>query len=113
MSEPVKKPIKFESEDVYARNVPNTIPQVILTDESVTEIPVPSEVKSETIEKDCDIVVPNVLPKEELIDPDRVQITIPQDLPTQTLSERTMDELNPGPIKSTKIEEGEKTESVR
>ena len=109
MSEPVKKPIKFDSEDVYAINVPNTIPQVILTDELVTEIPVPSEVKSETIEKDCEIVVPNVLPKEELIDPDRVQITIPQDLPTQTLSERTMDELNPGPIKSTKIEEGEKT----
>ena len=109
MSEPVKKPIKFDSEDVYAINVPNTIPQVILTDEPITEIPIPSDVKSETIEKDCEIVVPDILPKEELVDPDRVQITIPQDLPTQTLSERTMDELNPGPIKSTKIEEGEKT----
>ena len=104
----INTPIKFDSEDVKSISIPVTIPSPISTDENQPNIPVPlDEPVGDIVEQDSSIVIPDDLPTYILIPEEFINITIPTEWPRYTTRERLSDELTPGRINLSILQEGE------
>ena len=101
-------PIKFDSEDVKSISIPVTIPSPISTDENQPNIPVPlDEPVGDIVEQDSSIVIPDDLPTHILIPEEFINITIPTEWPRYTTRERLSDEITPGRVNLSVLQEGE------
>ena len=99
--------ISFDPEDVPSITIPATTPeQIHLQDEAVSVETAPQE-KPIPVPSEAGIAVPSDLPIETFNPDDQIQITMPSEMPIYTIKERLDDELSPGPITDSVLQQGE------
>lgn len=105
---PVVNPrISFDPEEVRSITIPTSLPAEIKQEEQMLDVGNPTPAEPIPVPSESGIAVPDKNPIETYNPDDQIQITIPTEMPLYTVKERLDDELSPGPVNDSVLQQGE------